>query len=136
VRYLLDSNVWIQYLKNHSTPIEARLRRTPADEIVTCSIVWAELLYGARKYGRRDIRETLIERTLEPFDSLPFDDSAARHYAEIRDELERRGELIGPNDLMIAAITRCHQLTLVSSDAEFRRVSGLQVEDWTLALND
>jgi tRNA(fMet)-specific endonuclease VapC len=69
---------------------------------------------------------------LSPFFSLPFDDAAARHYAEIRDDLESRGQTIGPNDLLIAAIARTHGLTLVSNNREFSRVVGMHVEDWTI----
>ena len=84
MRYLLDTNAWIHYLKHAGSPVEARLHRTPAQEIAVCSVVWAELLHGARKYEKRDERIARIERTLGPFRSLPFDDAAARRYAEIR----------------------------------------------------
>ena len=132
MRYLLDTNIWIFYLKHPRSPVESWLRRTPADEIAVCSVVWAELLYGARKYEKREERVARVERTLSPFRSLTFDDAAARHYADIRDILEGRGEVIGPNDLMIAAIARNHALTLVTNDAEFRRVPGVTVQDCTI----
>lgn len=132
MRYLLDSNVWIFYLKNATSQVEARLRITPASEIAVCSVVWAELLYGARKYERRQARMARVERTLAPFVSLPFDDAAARNYAQIRDELEVRGEVIGPNDLFIASIALTHGLILVTNNREFRRITGLPVEDRTV----
>ena len=88
MRYLLDTNAWIHYLKHADSPVSARLRRTPAREVAVCSVVWAELLHGARKYEKRDERLARIERTLRPYRSLPFDDAAARRYAEIRDTLE------------------------------------------------
>ena len=68
-----------------------------------------------------------------PFVSLPFDDQAARHYAEIRHQLEIQGRGMGPNDLKIAAIARAHGLTFVSADKGFEHAPGLQVEDWTRA---
>lgn len=74
-----------------------------------------------------------VERTFAPFVSLPFDDAAARNYAQIRDELEVRGEVIGPNGLLIASIALTPGLILVTKNREFRRVSGLAVEDWTVA---
>ena len=132
MRYLLDTNVWIHYLKS-APPVEKRLRQTPARDIAVCSVVWAELLHGARKYGRREERLARMERTLSPFRSLPFDDAAARRYAEIRDDLEIRGNLIGPNDLLIAAIALANDLTLVTSDSEFSRIEGLRTEDWLAA---
>ena len=133
MRYLLDTNVWIHYLKNSNSSIEARLRTTPVGDIAVCSVVRAELFHGARKYGNKERRVKLVEQTLAPFRSLPFDDTAAQHYAEIRDQLEIRGEVIGPNDLMIAAIARQHCLTVVSSNLEFQRVDHLNVQDWLIA---
>ena len=124
MRYLVDTNAWIHYLKHAGSPVEARLRRTPAQEIAVCSVVWGELLHGARKYEKRDERLARIERALGPFRSLPFDDAAARRYAEIRDTLETRGQVIGPNDLLIAAIALTHGLTLVTNNREFSRVPG------------
>jgi tRNA(fMet)-specific endonuclease VapC len=76
-------------------------------------------------------REARVTRTLRPFLSLPFDDPAAREYAQIRDQLEREGQIIGPYDLQIAAIALSRRLTLVSSNREFSRVQGLRIEDWS-----
>ena len=132
MRYLLDTNIWIFYLKNLSSPVGVRLRKTYVHEIAVCSVVRAELLHGARKYEKRTERIERVERTLSPFTSLPFDDAAARNYATIRDDLELRGVTIGPNDLMIAAIAVAHELTLVSNNREFNRVDGMPVEDWTM----
>lgn len=131
MRYLVDTNTWIQYLKRAGSPVETHLRQTPASEVAVCSIVWAELPHGARKYDKRDDRVERIKRTLGPFASLPFDNAAAPQYAAIRDSLERRGEIIGPNDLFIAAIARTHGLIVVCNNREFARVDGLNVEDWT-----
>lgn len=73
MRYLLDTNTWIDYLKRPGSLVEGRLRRTRADEIAVCSVVWAELVHGARKYEKREDRVARIERTLAPFRSFPFD---------------------------------------------------------------
>lgn len=132
MRYLLDTNIWIFYLKNPSSLVGTRLRNTSASEIAVCSVVRAELLHGARKYEKRTERVARVELTLSPFISLPFDDAAAGHYATLRDDLESRGVTIGPNDLMIAAIAVTHRLILVSNNREFNRVNGIPVEDWTI----
>jgi hypothetical protein len=87
MRYLLGTNTWIEYLKRPGSLVEARLRQTRAEDVALCSVVWVELLHGARKYEKRDERVARIERTLAPFRSLPFDDAAAHRYAEIRGEL-------------------------------------------------
>ena len=129
--YLLDTNLWIVVLKQASSSVRVRLENSRPDQILTCSVVWAELLHGARKYGNREAREALIEATLEPFQCLPFDLPAAQTYAVIRDALETKGEVIGGNDLIIAAIALANDLTLVTHNTdEFRRIPGLRIEDW------
>jgi tRNA(fMet)-specific endonuclease VapC len=96
-----------------------------------CSIVLAELIFGARNSSRVEQNLRTIERFRAPFISLPFDDAAAEHYGAIRADLTRGGALIGPNDLMIAAIARANDLTLVTHNlSEFGRVTGLRIEDW------
>jgi tRNA(fMet)-specific endonuclease VapC len=81
MRYLLDTNIWIFYLKNSSSLVGTRFRNTSASDIAVCSVVRAELLHGARKYEKQTERVARVELTLSPFISLPFDDAAARHYA-------------------------------------------------------
>lgn len=94
-------------------------------------MVEAELYHGARKYGNPEKRKAILDGFLAPFSSLPFDSSCVSEYARIRHHLEQRGELIGGNDLMIAAIALTNNLTLVTSNLdEFRRVPGLTVEGW------
>ncbi|MEP7337983.1 MAG: type II toxin-antitoxin system VapC family toxin [Acidobacteriota bacterium] len=133
MRYLLDTKVWIIYLKAVETAVRGRLEQTSPDDIATCSVVWAELLHGARKYADPVQRERRIELTLSPLTNLPFDLAAARSHARIRDYLERAGQVIGGNDLMIASIALAHGLTLVTHNSkEFNRVPGLQVEDWSV----
>lgn len=129
--WLLDSNVWIHYLKNATSPIADRLRHCAPSEILTCAIVRAELLHGALKYGNPERRRAIIAETLAPYASMPFDDLAAEHYAPIRHGLEKTGNVIGPHDLLIAAICVSRGCTLVTSNTgEFARVPGLAIEDW------
>jgi tRNA(fMet)-specific endonuclease VapC len=131
LRYLLDANACIRILNDSSSNLVERLRRHQPSEIVVCSIVRAELIYGARKSTRVSENLELLARFFEPLGSLPFDDASAEHYGTIRTELERAGTPIGPNDLLIAATARAHGLILVSHNLkEFRRVNGLKVEDW------
>jgi len=135
MRYLFDTKVWIQLLKKRAPRIRARIDATDAGVIVTCAIVKAELWHGARKYDDPDKRCAQVNMVLSPYHSLPFDDQAAEHYASIRHDLETRGQIIGPNDLKIAAICCAHGVILITSNtSEFSRVSGLQLEDWAQGL--
>ena len=130
--WLLDTNVWINVLKKPGGSVEQRLLAHSPDSIRVCSIVKAELWHGAKKYERLDDRLRALEGLFEGLVSLPFDDEAAWHYGEIRHSLEVAGEVIGPNDLKIAAICRAHALVLVTGNTrEFARVSGLKLEDWS-----
>ena len=130
--WLLDTNAWIQILKNRGGSLEQRLVSHSPDEILLCSVVKGELWHGAQKYERRDRRLAVLAKLFAAFVSLPFDDDGAWHYAGIRHQLEAAGNVIGPNDLKIAAICRATGLTLVTSNTvEFSRVPGLQIEDWT-----
>ncbi len=133
-QYLLDTNIWILLLKQPPSCLRQRLDAEDAGKIATCSIVKAELWHGALKYQNVQRRQATVENLLVPYASYPFDDEAARHYGTIRHDLETRSQVIGPNDLKIAAICLPHALTLVSSNTnEFSRVAGLKLEDWTKA---
>jgi tRNA(fMet)-specific endonuclease VapC len=129
--WLLDTNAWITYLKTPQSPIRERLEKLQPAEINLCSVVKAELLHGAEKYGNRDRRHALLRELFAPYASLAFDDAAASAYGKIRHELELVGNVIGPNDLMIAAVAMAGNHTLVTHNtAEFSRVRGLVIEDW------
>ncbi len=132
MHWLLDTNVWITLLKAGSRELVDRLAQRDDGEVLLCSVVKAELWHGAYKYGNRDVRLARLQELFARHRSLPFDDEAAWHYAEIRHHLETSGQVIGPNDLKIAAICRANQVPLVTANTnEFERVPGLVVEDWT-----
>ena len=82
--WLLDTNAWIFYQKNPAHRIHDELAKREPSDIFTCSIVRAELLHGAMKYGIPERRRAIILKTLAPYRSLPFDDAAAEHYAQLR----------------------------------------------------
>lgn len=83
------------------------------------------------KYGNPERRLAILSETLAPYASLPFDDLAAERYADIRHTLEKAGNIIGPQDILIAAICLSRGCTLVTSNTrEFARIPGLLIEDW------
>ncbi len=130
-RYLLDTNIWIAMAKGETQLLHKVSRMFPS-QIVSCSVVRAELLFGARKSQRVEANLTGLQRLLDPFESLPFDDDAAAHYGVIRADLERAGKPVGGNDMLIAAIARSRDVVLATRNVgEFARVGGLRVEAWT-----
>jgi tRNA(fMet)-specific endonuclease VapC len=111
--------------------LRQRLEAVGDADISLCSVVLAELYYGAAKSISPP--KTLAGQAVfvSRFRSLPFDDAAARSYGPIRADLERSGTMIGANDLLIAAIAMANGLVLVTHNlGEFRRIPGLRVEDW------
>ncbi|MBW4419365.1 MAG: type II toxin-antitoxin system VapC family toxin [Myxacorys californica WJT36-NPBG1] len=129
--YLIDTNTCIVYLNRRVSSLRQRLLSIPPSEIVVCSVVKAELFYGAMKSNNPD--RTLVKQQafLNQFISLPFDDASALIYGQIRSELESVGTPIGPNDLKIAAIALANDLILVTHNTrEFNRVNELRYEDW------
>ena len=118
MRYLLDSNIWIEVLKAKRVRLVDRFTRTRIDEMATCSPVRAELMHGAEKYVDVEVRKEVVARALGKVVSLPCDDRCADRYDIIRHDLERRRWIIGPYDLQIAAIALVHDLTVVTGNVE------------------
>ncbi len=131
--FLLDTNVCIRFLNQGHFRIEERFRQYSPAEIALCSVVKAELLFGARHSQKVEENLQLLSRFFAPLSSLFFDDRCAEEYGQIRADLSMQGKLIGPNDLMIAAIARANDAVLVTHNTkEFGRVTGLRLEDWEL----
>jgi tRNA(fMet)-specific endonuclease VapC len=101
------------------------------DDIAICSVVKAELLFCALRSAQKESNYQLLQKFFSPLHSFEFDDNAAEHYAQIRADLTAQGNLIGANDLMIAAIARANKATLITHNTgEFSRVQGLLIQDW------
>jgi tRNA(fMet)-specific endonuclease VapC len=131
MKYLLDTNVCIRYLNGQSDKIRQKLSMKNPEEIVLCSVVKAELIYGAEKSGNPIRNLQRLSLFVKPFISLPFDDKSAEIYGQIRNRLEQAGKPIGPNDLMIASIAITNNVILVTHNtSEFGRVDNLHIEDW------
>jgi len=127
----LDTNTCIYFLNGTYESVRDRLLALPPGEVGVPAVVKAELLLGAYKSRRRAENTRKVEQFLEPFQVIPFCGHAAREYAEIRAFTESSGNLVGPNDLLIAATTRCHNAVLVThKTVEFSRVPNLQITDW------
>lgn len=129
--YLLDSNACIGILTGRSRDLIHRLRQVSQTKIALCSIVKAELVFGARKSRDVAANARTLRRFFAPFPSYPFDDRCAEVYGSLRAELERSGSPIGGNDLLIAATAVANDLVLVThNQREFSQVVGLELEDW------
>jgi tRNA(fMet)-specific endonuclease VapC len=128
--YLLDTNACIHHLKFADSPITQKLE-SHLPETAVCSVIKAELFYGAMRSDNPNKAIRQHQEFLELFVSLPFDDLTAKICGRIRAQLSSLGTPIGPYDLQIAAIALAHDLTLVTNNVrEFNRVENLKIEDW------
>lgn len=131
--YCLDTNIIIAVMRKKPQVINA-LKNKNVEDLCVSDIVRAELYLGCLKSDRPNQERAKVDHIIDPIQWIPFSGDAAEHYASIRNELERTGSIIGPNDLLIAATARSIGATMVTANTrEFRRVSGLVVEDWGLA---
>jgi len=131
MRYSLDTNTCIRYINGRAPKLRIKLPTISPNDIIVCSVVRAELFYGAAKSQTPIQSLAKQEAFLRPYGTLPFDDTAASAYAQIRAHLELQGTPIGPLDMLIAATALAHNLILVTHNtAEFGRVPGLKLDDW------
>ena len=132
-RYMLDTDTCSYIMKRSNPVVLRRLEAVPVSDVCMSVITKAELLYGVEVSPRRSQDAAALAAFLPYVEALEFSDDAALHYAEIRADLKKRGAMIGANDLFIAAHARVLGLTLVTNNtAEFERVRGLALENWTL----
>ena len=126
-RYLLDTNIVIALFADEAT-VKARL--ATAAEVFVPAVVLGELYVGARKSGQPAANLAKVEQFAAATAVLPSDAATARHYGEVKDGPRLKGRPIPENDVWIAAVVLQHGRTLVSCDAHFGDVDGLQVEVW------
>ena len=131
MKYLLDTNACIGFMTGRARGVLERLTSVPSSDVAVCSVVKAELFYGAAKSVSPERALATQREFLEQFISLRFDDRAAEVAGRVRADLDAKGTPVGPYDLQIAAIALAGGLTLVTRNVrEFGRVEGLAVEDW------
>ena len=129
--WFLDSNICIDCLRGKTPFIKHVFQTLEPAHIKIPSMVKAELLHGAVKSVNPKKNQELVELFLAPFEIVAFDDASAIEYGRIRSTLEAKGQVIGFNDLIIAATVIAHEGILVSANTrEFCRVDGLKLEDW------
>ncbi len=129
-RYLLDTNIVADLVRSPQGKVAARIAREGEETVCTSIVVASELRFGAAKRGSKKLA-IQVEAILAAIDVLPLDEPADRCYAELRTRLERAGNPIGPNDMLIAAQALALGLSMVTANTdEFGRVADLRVENW------
>ena len=133
LKYLLDTNACINYMKFSDSNVRKNIQRKVIDEIAVCSIVKFEMFYGSMRSSNPNRSLALQDQFFSLFESLPFGEDEELVASQIRADLESMGTPIGPYDTFIAAIAMANDLTLVTHNtSEFSRVKDLRLEDWQL----
>ncbi len=128
--YLMDTSTCSFALRSEYG-VDRRMAGMKASDAAISVIVLAEAWAGSRKSSKPDLWRERWRKLIATWSILPFDESCAEVYAQIRHDLERRGTMIGIHDCQIAATALTHGLIVVTdNDVEFKRVPGLKVENW------
>ena len=128
--FVLDTNILSDLIRNPAGRALQHIKALSGKDICTSVLVAAELRCGCTKKGSPELTRR-VETLLTVLPVIPFEAPADLHYGRIRAELEASGQTIGHNDLLIAAHALAMGATIVTAnDREFRRVAGLNVENW------
>jgi len=131
IKYLIDTNICIYIMNRCPIEIIHKFKQFDVGEIGVSTITVSELQYGVAKSKNYRLNEQRIEEFLSPLEILPYDEIAAGIYGDIRLQLEKSGEPIGPLDLLFAAQALSRDLVLITNnEKEFKRVNNLKVENW------
>ncbi|MBQ1877924.1 MAG: type II toxin-antitoxin system VapC family toxin [Erysipelotrichaceae bacterium] len=131
MKYMLDTNIII-YAKNaRPEKVLEKLKDIDPSDVCISAITLAELEYGVCNSSDPERNRLALLLFLANISALPFDSLAAQQYGSIRNDLRKKGQLIGANDLLIAAHAKSLDLTLVTNNTgEFSRVEDLKLENW------
>ena len=130
IKYLLDTNVVIYVLKRRPIRVLEIFNKN-TNRMAISNITLSELIYGAEKSIKIDKNLEAIEDIISHLEVLPYDAKASQHYGQIKAGLEKKGKIIGENDIHIAAHTIGQGLILVTNNLkEFKRVPNLALENW------
>lgn len=132
MKYLVDTNILIYLLNSKSIKLQKKFTSKSIEEFSVSSITVAELIYGAKKSKAVEKNLNAAIKILSPFRIIDFTSMDAFEYGDIRTDLELKGNIIGANDLLIAAQARRQNLIVLTANVkEYERVEGLKVVNWS-----
>ncbi|WP_274571199.1 type II toxin-antitoxin system VapC family toxin [Neisseria leonii] len=128
--YLLDTNM-VSHILRQQPNVMAKLQSVPMADLHISAVTHAELMYGLAKKPDAVKLHRAVHELLLRVSVLPFDDQVSTHYGNFKSQAEQAGKSLAPLDMMIAAHGSAVGAVLVSNDAAFQKIAGLNVEDWT-----
>ncbi|MBP9884700.1 MAG: type II toxin-antitoxin system VapC family toxin [Leptospiraceae bacterium] len=130
-QYLLDTNICIYIINKRPESVYKKFKKVNLENISISSITDFELRYGVEKSQKLEKNVQILEEFLGYLNILPFDTSDSMIAAAIRNRLEKKGEMIGPYDILIASQAISRDLVLVTNnEKEFKRIKELKIENW------
>jgi tRNA(fMet)-specific endonuclease VapC len=130
---MLDTDICIYIIKRKPLGVLKRLESIEPDQLSMSAITFAELMNGAKKSQRVEANVSRLNALGEILEICSFDQQAAVAYGDVRSSLEKRGEVIGPHDLLIAAhALSLDRILVTNNEKEFKRVEGLKVDNWAV----
>jgi tRNA(fMet)-specific endonuclease VapC len=129
--FLLDTNICIYLIKKKTPQVLQKFQSLPSETVGISSITVAELNYGIYKSQFPEKNRTALNQFLSPLQILKFNEIAADYYGKIRADLEKKGQVIGAMDMLIAAHALSLDIILVTNNSkEFSRIHNLKIENW------
>jgi tRNA(fMet)-specific endonuclease VapC len=128
-RYMLDTNTVGFLLRGHAA-VSKRVMQEPMESLCISAVTEGEMLFGVAKRPEAKRLKRVVEEFLLRVETMPWNSVAASCYGTVRADLEQRGKIIAPLDLLIASHALSLELVLVTNDRSFGRMDGLAVEDW------
>lgn len=132
-RYMLDTNTVSHLLRSHPT-VTARVLEVPMASLCVSAITQGELLFGLAKRPFAKALHIAVREFLRRVDILSWDSAVAEHYGSVRARMAQTGKALAPLDMLIAAHALSESAVLVTNDQAFRQMTGLKIEDWTVAV--
>ncbi len=131
--YMLDTDICIYIIKRKPLHVLKRLELIQPNQLSMSAITLAELMNGAKKSQRVEANVSRLNALGEVLEICSFDQQAAVVYGDVRSSLEKRGEVIGAHDLLIAAhALSLDRILVTNNEREFKRVEGLKVDNWAV----
>lgn len=132
MKFMLDTNICIYIIKQKPVKVLKRFTQYSPGDILISSVTIAELRYGAEKSLHVRQNHEALSGFIVPLEIADFDEKAAEEYGKVRAHLEKKGQTIGSMDMLIGAHALSIGATLVTNNIkEFKRISGLKIENWT-----
>ena len=128
--YLLDTNICIYVINHKPQQVFEHFRQYQLGQLAVSSITASELAFGVEKSGSERNKQAL-KKFLSPLEILPYDEQVIWHYAQLRHDLQSKGQTIGSLDMLIAAHALALDVVLVTNNTkEFERIERLKLESW------